>query len=58
MTSRKPEQILAALLQAVERDIVPLTRDGVASGSKVFGAAILSSKTLEPPTVATNNERE
>ncbi|KAJ4258049.1 hypothetical protein NW762_008189 [Fusarium torreyae] len=57
MTSKKPEQILAALLQTVERDIVPLTRDGVASGSKVFGAAILSSKTLEPLTVSTNDER-
>ncbi|KAF4949479.1 hypothetical protein FSARC_13463 [Fusarium sarcochroum] len=57
MTSRTPEQVLAALLQTVERDIVPLTRDGVASGSKVFGAAILSSKTLESFTVSTNNER-
>ncbi|KAF4445591.1 hypothetical protein F53441_10655 [Fusarium austroafricanum] len=57
MTSKTPQEILAVLLQTVERDIVPLTSDGVRSGSKVFGAAILSSKTLEPLTVSTNNER-
>ncbi|KAM0245186.1 hypothetical protein ACHAP5_005579 [Fusarium lateritium] len=57
MTSKSPQDLLAALLQTIERDIVPLTRDGVSSGSKVFGAAILSSKTLKPLTVSTNNER-
>jgi tRNA(Arg) A34 adenosine deaminase TadA len=57
MSSKSPQDLLAALLQTIERDIVPLTRDGVSSGSKVFGAAILSSKTLEPLTVSTNNER-
>jgi tRNA(Arg) A34 adenosine deaminase TadA len=35
---------------------VPLTRAGVSSGSKLFGAAILSRSTLAPVTVATNNE--
>ncbi|KAM0193441.1 hypothetical protein ACHAPA_004361 [Fusarium lateritium] len=57
MTAKSPQDLLAALLQTIERDIVPLTRDGVSSGSKVFGAAILSSKTLKPLTVSTNNER-
>ncbi|KAJ4128607.1 hypothetical protein NW765_012995 [Fusarium oxysporum] len=57
MAAKKPQEILAALLQTVERDIVPLTSDGVRSGSKVFGASILSSRTLEPLTVSTNNER-
>lgn len=57
MSSKSPQDILPALLQTIERDIVPLTRDGVSSGSKVFGAAILSSKTLKPLTVSTNNER-
>ncbi|KAL6352429.1 hypothetical protein LRP88_14196 [Fusarium phalaenopsidis] len=57
MASRTPEELLSAILQTVERDIVPLTREGVASGSKVFGAAILSSKTFQPYTVSTNNER-
>jgi tRNA(Arg) A34 adenosine deaminase TadA len=36
---------------------VPLTRAGVSSGSKVFGAAILNRAGLTPVTVATNNER-
>ena len=36
---------------------MPLTRSGVSSGSKLFGAAILRRSDLEPVTVATNNER-
>ncbi|EJP61265.1 cytidine and deoxycytidylate deaminase zinc-binding region [Beauveria bassiana ARSEF 2860] len=50
-------QLIPALLNTVENDIVPLTAKGVASGSKVFGAAILSRSTLSPLTVATNNEQ-
>ncbi|KAH6951588.1 cytidine deaminase-like protein [Fusarium avenaceum] len=57
MSSKSPQDLLTALLHTIESDIVPLTRDGVSSGSKVFGAAILSSKTLKPLTVSTNNER-
>ncbi|KAF5022695.1 hypothetical protein F66182_5243 [Fusarium sp. NRRL 66182] len=34
MASQKPEHLLGALLQTIERDIVPLTRNGVSSGSK------------------------
>lgn len=55
--SKKPQELLAVLLQTVESDIIPLTREGVSSGSKVFGAAILSSSTLLPYTVSTNKER-
>ncbi|RGP67077.1 hypothetical protein FSPOR_6133 [Fusarium sporotrichioides] len=57
MTSKTPQELLSALLQTLEHDIVPLTEQGVASGSKVFGAAILSSQTLKPLTVSTNDER-
>ncbi|KAM0322511.1 hypothetical protein ACHAQA_009356 [Verticillium albo-atrum] len=57
MPSHTSKELLAALLRTTEADIVPLTRDGVTSGSKVFGAAILSSASLEPYTVATNDER-
>jgi tRNA(Arg) A34 adenosine deaminase TadA len=49
--------LISNLLKTVEDRIIPLTQDGVASGSKVFGAAILRKGTLEPLTVATNNER-
>ncbi|CAG7556325.1 unnamed protein product [Fusarium equiseti] len=57
MTSKTPQELLSALLKTLEQDIVPLTKEGVSSGSKVFGAAILSSATLTPHTVSTNNER-
>lgn len=53
----EPAALLEALLSTIESHIVPLTAEGVQSGSKVFGAAILSKSALEPLTVATNNER-
>ena len=52
-----PQTLISQLLKTIEERIIPLTRDGVASGSKVFGAAILSRKSLTPYTIATNNER-
>ena len=57
MASGTPAALLAKLLAVNEQQIVPLTRDGVASGSKVFGAAILTRDGLVPHTVSTNNER-
>src|ERR1700753_473924 len=58
MTStHSPEDLVSKLLSVTESSIVPLTRKQVSSGSKLFGAAILSKSTLEPVTVATNNER-
>ncbi|KAJ3493504.1 hypothetical protein NLG97_g4689 [Lecanicillium saksenae] len=51
------KETLSTLLSTVEEKIIPLTKDGVASGSKVFGAAILSRKDLKPFTVSTNNEK-
>jgi tRNA(Arg) A34 adenosine deaminase TadA len=52
-----PQDLVSRLLAVTESSIVPLTRAQVASGSKLFGAAILSRSTLEPITVETNNER-
>jgi tRNA(Arg) A34 adenosine deaminase TadA len=52
-----PKTLLSTLLRTIENDIVPLTAKGVSSGSKLFGAAILSRKSLKPLTVSTNNER-
>lgn len=49
--------LLTTLLGITEEKVVPLTRAGVSSGSKVFGAAILRRSDLSPVTVATNNER-
>ncbi|KAL2172660.1 hypothetical protein VTG60DRAFT_4106 [Thermothelomyces hinnuleus] len=49
--------LLSTFLRITEDRIVPLTRAGVSSGSKVFGAAILTRSDLSPVAVATNNER-
>ncbi|CDK27149.1 unnamed protein product [Kuraishia capsulata CBS 1993] len=56
LSGLSPSDTLAALLRTIEFEIIPLTRVGVSSGSKVFGAAILSTDTT-PYTVATNDER-
>jgi tRNA(Arg) A34 adenosine deaminase TadA len=48
--------LVSALFRTVEESIVPLTRKGVSSGSKVFGAAILARDDLKTSTAATNNE--
>jgi len=52
-----PATFVSALLNIVEDSIIPLTREGVSSGSKVFGAAIIRRNSLVPLTIATNNER-
>jgi tRNA(Arg) A34 adenosine deaminase TadA len=54
--TKTPSKLVSALLSIVENRIVPLTAHGVSTGSKVFGAAILSRPLLTPLTVATNNE--
>ncbi|EUC30803.1 hypothetical protein COCVIDRAFT_32684 [Bipolaris victoriae FI3] len=56
-TSPAPEKLVSKLLSTIEESIIPLTQQGVSSGSKLFGAAILSRKDLTPYTLATNNER-
>lgn len=52
-----PSALLGAILHTMEADIIPLTRAGVQSGCKLFGAAILRRADLQAHTVATNNER-
>jgi Cytosine/adenosine deaminases len=56
-STHSAETLISTLLQVTEDRIVPLTRSGVSSGSKVFGAAILNRLDLSPVTVSTNNER-
>ena len=56
--SHHAEELVEKLLQTTEESIIPLTRSQVSLGCKLFGAAILSRSSLEPVTVATNNERE
>ncbi len=46
------------LLALMEDEIVPLTREGVGKGNKVFGAAILRKSDFTTVIAATNNEIE
>jgi tRNA(Arg) A34 adenosine deaminase TadA len=46
------------LLNVIEDDILPMTRQGVAAGNKVFGAAILRKSDLSLVVAETNNELE
>lgn len=57
LSSNTPADLLAQMLRVTEERIVPLTRAGVAAGSKLFGAAVLTKDGLQPHTVATNDER-
>lgn len=50
--------LLDRLLDVIEYDILPLTREGVKSGNKLFGAAILRKKDLTLVLAETNNELE
>ena len=50
------QQIVDRLLSVIENDIVPLTRDGVSNGNKIFGGAILLKKDLSLVLAGTNNE--
>lgn len=52
------EQLVSRLLEVAENDIVPLTRQGVEKGNKVFGAAILRKSDLSLVVAGTNNETE
>jgi tRNA(Arg) A34 adenosine deaminase TadA len=50
--------LLDRLLAAMEHGILPLTREGVAGGNKVFGAALLRKGDGSVVLVETNNETE
>jgi tRNA(Arg) A34 adenosine deaminase TadA len=50
--------LLARLMDVIENDIAPMTRQGVAGGNKIFGAAILRKSDLSVVVAETNNEVE
>lgn len=52
------EKLTRRLLETIEKDIVPLTREGVANGNKIFGAALLRKSDLSTFLAETNNEME
>lgn len=49
-------RLIDRLLTVMEADIVPLTRDAVGRGNKIFGAAILRKSDLSLVIAGTNNE--
>lgn len=51
-------ELAGALLDALERHILPLTRKGVAAGNKIFGAALLRKSDGGVVLAETNNEVE
>ena len=50
--------LIGRLLDVIEHDIAPLTRQGVERGNKLFGAAILRKSDLSVVVAETNNEIE
>ncbi|MFD9900386.1 nucleoside deaminase [Mesorhizobium sp. NPDC059025] len=50
--------LIDRLLDVIEHDIVPMTKDGVADGNKLFGAAILRKSDRSLVLAETNNETE
>ena len=57
MNAENP-RIIDRLLEVTEKDIVPLTQQGVREGNKVFGAAILLKSDLSLVLASTNTETE
>ncbi len=51
-------QLADALLGALEDHVLPLTRQGVAAGNKIFGAALLRKSDGRVVLAETNNETE
>ena len=63
--TRRPEELAGCdpnlidrLLTVMETEIIPLTREGVKKGNKVFGAAMLRKSDLSTIIAGTNHETE
>jgi tRNA(Arg) A34 adenosine deaminase TadA len=50
--------VIARMLEVLERDVAPLTREGVRKGNKIFGAAVLRKSDLTLVVAGTNLETE
>lgn len=51
-------RLIHRLLEVIEKDILPLTREAVHKGNKIFGAGILKKSDLSLVIAAANNEIE
>ncbi len=54
--TRDRTTFLGRLLDVIEREVVPLTRVGVAEGNKIFGGAVLRKSDLSTVVAVTNRE--
>ena len=52
------EKALKKILNIFKKEVLPLTKQGVAKGSKIFGAAIIKKNDLSLVVAETNNEIE
>ena len=52
----EPSAFVDRLLSVIEKEIVPLTQEGVRKGNKLFGAAVLDKSDLSTVIASTNNE--
>ncbi|MGB0844434.1 MAG: nucleoside deaminase [Alphaproteobacteria bacterium] len=52
------QELAKTMLDVIEHKIIPLTRDGVTKGNKIFGAAILRKDDQSIVIAETNNELE
>jgi tRNA(Arg) A34 adenosine deaminase TadA len=50
--------LIDRLLTVMEKEIIPLTQEGVRSGNKIFGAAMLKKSDLSTIIAGTNHEAE
>ncbi len=50
----KPDGLPDRFLSVLEEDILPLTRQGVSRGNKIFGAAVVRKPNLELVVAGTN----
>jgi len=48
--------VIGRLLEVLERDVIPLTREGVRNGNKIFGAAVMRKSDLGLVVAGTNLE--
>lgn len=53
-----PATLTDRLISTIQHDILPLTQAGVATGNKIFGAALLLKDDLSTVLAETNNEIE
>jgi tRNA(Arg) A34 adenosine deaminase TadA len=55
---QSPSALLTAIIKSIRDQLIPKTKDLVATGSSPFGAAVLTQSSLETVTATVNSYRE